>query len=116
MKKAANAGGCGYPTKSTVSLQARQRARSQFELQLIAAGLSHTDAQLLADEAIKRGLTFVLDLVPLGSWTATAKRDSESARSVSKNRRDAFSGGWPETKSARRPVHHTGSLDKGGNR
>lgn len=106
MKKAAIPGGLGVTLNPTLIPGPQHRARAHAELQLLYAGATSAQAEVGADRLLRR-LNIVLDIDPDGSWTATEKRDSQSPESVSKNRRNAFSGGGGETKSARRPAHHT---------
>jgi len=96
MKKAAIPGGLGVTLNPTLVPGPQHRARAHAELQLVYAGFTSSQAEVGADLLLRR-LKIVVDQDPNESWTATGRRDSQSAQSVSKNRPDAIGGGGGET-------------------
>jgi len=106
MKKAAFAGGLEVSLNPTLVPGPQHLARAHAELQLLCAGFTSSRAEAGADLHPRR-LNIVVDLDPDGSWTATGKRDTQSAKAVSKKCRNAFGGGGGETPISRHPAVHT---------
>jgi len=106
MKKAAFAGGLVVTLNPTLVPGPQHLARAHAELQLLCAGFTSSQAEVGADLLLRR-LNIVVDLDPDGSWTATGKRDTQSAKAVSKKCRNAFGGGGGETPISRHPAAHT---------
>jgi len=106
MKKAAFAGGLEVSVNPTLVPGPQHLARAHAELQLLYAGFTSSQAEVGADLLLRR-LNIVVDLDPDGSWTATGKRDGQSAEAVSKKCRQAFGGGGSETPISRHPAVHT---------
>ena len=106
MKKAAFAGGLVVTLNPMLVPGPQHLARAHAEPQHLYAGFTNSQAEVSTDLLLRR-LNIVVDLDPDGSWTATGKRDNQSAEVVSIKCRDVFGGGGSVTPISRQPAVHT---------